>query len=704
MGNNFYYIVDGVVAVNFLFLAVLSLLRRGYKNPTNFIFAMFCIVASLWILTGDFGNDIRIPGEISIISNYISLAAGLAMSILLMIFVVRLAGSARLDNFVNRALIPLWILCGVSGTPLLVASGVVVQGDIYGLVWGPLVGVYLLGLACVFIIMIYAMVYGLRNAVGLRKRQLIATAVGVGFTVPLVLMLSLILPLISGMFWTNQFSAAPALVLVFSIYFGVVRYHLFDIRMAAVRTLAYVLSLLVMVFVYYILASFVEEIILKGNYESSEKAISIGLTIGLLFIFNPIKIFFDHLTNRIFYRGYYKSDEFLARLSRILTSTTDLRRLLERVANEIATTLKSEQVFFFIGTNDGHYVTAGSLHYRQVGKEEAWNIQNYYTKKQKHGVMVISLLDEDDPFRRSMSGHRIELVLPLVQEGAVGYLCLGDHRISHYTKRDIKVLSTVADELIIAIRNTLSIEEVRAANAKLRQLDKAKDEFVSVASHELRTPMTVIRGYVSMLQHEQVGSLNDQQKNIIEKVNASAKTLIDLVNDMLDLAKLEANKLEINLVTSPLDKLVNNSLDKIRLLYNNKGVILKYDNSDPNIQIATDSEKFERIMLNLLSNAYKFTPSGGNAIITTEVNRDKKIVTIRVADTGIGMTPEALESLFKKFSQVDDYLQRQTGGTGLGLVICKQMVEKLGGKIWATSQLNVGSQFMFTLPLNSNQK
>jgi two-component system sensor histidine kinase BarA len=208
--------------------------------------------------------------------------------------------------------------------------------------------------------------------------------------------------------------------------------------------------------------------------------------------------------------------------------------------------------------------------------------------------------------------------------------------------------------------------------------------------------MTVVNGYISMLQREQLGSLNDQQQAVLEKMSSNTRSLINLVNDMLDLSKLEANKLEINLVDSPLDQLINESIDKINVLYGEKGVKLSYDGLKANIK--TDPDKFERILLNLLSNAIKFTPAEGSVTVTSQLDPTTKLVTIAVIDTGIGIAPEALDGLFHKFSQVDNYLQRQTGGTGLGLAICKQMVEKLGGTIGVDSTSGKGSRFWFTMP------
>jgi PAS domain S-box-containing protein len=235
---------------------------------------------------------------------------------------------------------------------------------------------------------------------------------------------------------------------------------------------------------------------------------------------------------------------------------------------------------------------------------------------------------------------------------------------------------------------------------KERTLESEKDEFVSVASHELRTPMTIIRGSIDLLQRESFGPVNDKQSEILGKISNNTKTLIDLINDMLDLSKLEANQLNIDISDNSINDLVNNSLDKIRVLYNSKGIALGFNGIDAKIK--TDPEKFDRILQNLLSNSYKFTPSGGSVVVTSSIDKESRTATISVTDTGIGIPNAALDTLFKKFSQVDNYLQRQSGGTGLGLAICKQLVSKLGGKIWAISSPGAGSKFCFTMPMSDD--
>jgi len=499
--------------------------------------------------------------------------------------------------------------------------------------------------------------------------------------------------------------------------YAMVIHHLFDVKFAIIRSITYSLVLATLAAIYLVIAFLLSMVFDKEAATTWQTISSLITSVFLAFLIQPLKRFFDKITNNIFYKDRYHTDEFYSRLNDALTLNTNLRGILKRASYEIAKTLKCDQVFFFVNTNDGHFVSEGTPHHKQLPKDDAEKISQYCGSD--YHAIAASMLDTNNPLQQLLESHGIEIVLPLTQlNQIVGYLCLGNNLASGYTGRDVKVLNMVADEMVIAVQNALALQkilelnlslkqrisnatkELRTKNAQLRNLDKVKDEFVSVAAHELRTPMTVIRGFLNLLQRKQLGPINKQQYDILGKMDVNTKNLIDLVNNMLDLSKLEANKLTIDLTDNFLSDLVNASLDKISLLYEGKGVDLKYDKES--VRIKTDAEKFQRVIVNLLSNAYKFTPAGGSVTISSKIDDEKRMVTICVADTGIGMPPEDIGRLFKKFSQVDNYLQKTSGGTGLGLSICKQMVEKMGGEIWVESTQGVGSQFYFTAPMSED--
>lgn len=228
-----------------------------------------------------------------------------------------------------------------------------------------------------------------------------------------------------------------------------------------------------------------------------------------------------------------------------------------------------------------------------------------------------------------------------------------------------------------------------------RQLDKMKDEFVSIASHELRTPMTIISGYASLLLEKNMWELNADQEKYLGRIKGNIQHLIDLVNYMLNVSRLEAKKLEVEKQKISLQKFCEEMVDGFKNLYREKNISLTFSAQD--IICNTDPDKLQQILINLLWNAYKFTPKDGSVKLVCEKYGDS--VKFSVEDTGVWIQEKDLKALFRKFSQVNSYLHNKAEGTGLGLSICKMLVELLGGKIGVESQIGKGSVFFFTLPV-----
>ena len=708
------YAIDSVTGLSLAGLAVASLLKKGYKNPINQYFAGFSFTMALFLACKEIG---AYPFFAALNLTAVTFSSSFAGLIFLLLFVTNLVGSHRFNTFIKWASWPLWTICILGLTPF-VTQGIVVHNNdyaVYGVIYGPLIWLYIFGMVYMLILMSFNVIFGLFSTTGVRKRQLAATGIGIALSIPAVILLSLILPIVLNDYSISGFGTMPILILVGCTYYGAIRYQLFDIRSTIVRTLTYVMSTVTLIGIYYLVIAAISLVFLKDTSIMNQSPISTALIVVLLLMFQPTKNFFDKLTGSVFYRGYYSSDDLFARLNQIYSdNTTEMSTLLEKTATEIAKTLKGEQALLFINTGEAKYLTGGTIDHSPLSEENFLKLQAAFATSSQ--TIVCSTLEEDNPIRDLMLKCKIELIVPLIQTKVIGFLCLGEHRSSHYTSRDVKVLNTIAGGLVIAIKNAMSIQEIKdinaanlqqriasatkelsANNAMLRKIDGEKDEFVSVTSHELRTPMTVLSGFINLLQRQQIGPLNEQQQDILTKMASNTKSLINLTNDMLDLSKMEANKSAMDIADVSIKELMGEVLDKTKILYDEKAISLTYEGTDAIIK--TDKAKFERIMTNLLGNANKFTDHGGSVKISSTVDYTTHLATICVADNGIGIPPESISSLFKKFSQVDNHLKRQYGGTGLGLAICKEMVEKMGGTIWATSVHGQGSQFHFTMPL-----
>jgi signal transduction histidine kinase len=302
-------------------------------------------------------------------------------------------------------------------------------------------------------------------------------------------------------------------------------------------------------------------------------------------------------------------------------------------------------------------------------------------------------------------GNKSFLIAPMLWEGkGVGAIYVGRPVTGSFSEKEVALLRTFADQAVIAIQNAKLFREIQEKSAQLevanRQLEvanKHKSDFLANMSHELRTPLNAIIGFSEALMERMFGDMNEKQLDYQKDIHESGKHLLSLINDILDLSKIEAGHMELELSTFHLPTAVSNAVTLIRERALRHGIALGVE-VDPRLgEFQADERKVKQILLNLLSNAVKFTPDGGRVDVSARGDSDK--VEIAVKDTGVGIAPEDQASLFEEFKQLGKDSSRKAEGTGLGLALTKRLVELHGGQILVDSAVGTGSTFRVMLPL-----
>ena len=243
-----------------------------------------------------------------------------------------------------------------------------------------------------------------------------------------------------------------------------------------------------------------------------------------------------------------------------------------------------------------------------------------------------------------------------------------------------------------------SSERISLANAELARATRLKDEFLASMSHELRTPLNAILGLSEALKEEVYGELTQQQHKSLTTIEQSGKHLLELINDILDLSKMESGKMELQVTPVSVESLCHASLTFVKQLAHQNNIKINCAIANNLGDIEVDARRIQQVLINLLSNAVKFTPEGGEVSLEAEADAEGEVLRLSVTDTGIGIAPENLDKLFKPFVQLDSSLSRRYAGTGLGLALVRRIVELHGGSISLESEVGKGSRFTVTLP------
>jgi signal transduction histidine kinase len=319
-------------------------------------------------------------------------------------------------------------------------------------------------------------------------------------------------------------------------------------------------------------------------------------------------------------------------------------------------------------------------------------------------AQITDLLQEQElPIRGirpilSRLGYRSLLSVPLLLEKRImGALTVFRREVGSFSSEVVNLLQTFAAQSALAIQNARLFREIEEKSREIEAANRHKSEFLANMSHELRTPLNAIIGFSEVLQERLFGELNEKQAEYTDDILTSGRHLLSLINEILDLSKVEAGRMELEVATFDLPLAIDNARTFVRERAVKHGINLDVTVDERLGDFTGDERKIKQILLNLLSNAVKFTPEGGR--IGINARQTHRAVEISVSDTGVGIAPEDQARIFEEFRQVGSDNAKKVEGTGLGLTLAKKFVELHGGKMWLESEVGKGSKFFFTLPV-----
>jgi signal transduction histidine kinase len=415
----------------------------------------------------------------------------------------------------------------------------------------------------------------------------------------------------------------------------------------------------------------------------------------------------------------------LQKLSREISTTLEVQQIFKKINNQYVEELGFEKSLAFLWKTlerEFHlYLCLGYSQEESLKIKDAVNAnKDYFLDLIKSGATVSSEFIPEgnnlskNTFNHLFSVHSFIICPVLAQEGDQGFIFVGTQNVeTATTKGDQEFISILANQIGQTLDNArlfektwrsqqeleIKVEErtrqLTQALEEVKKISKRKSDFISSVSHEIRTPLTSIKGYAAIILAGKLGALPEEIHTRLEKINRHSDELVHMVNDLLDISRIESGKVEIKKEALSLRTIADKIMDLFSEQFKSKNISFNSNIPDDCSEIFADRAQIERVFINLVGNALKFTPQNGK--IDINANRANKMIQIDVKDTGFGIPEDAQESIFEEFFRVDNTINQEVKGTGLGLTLVKHIIEAHQGKIWVKSKVGVGSTFSFSL-------
>jgi len=583
-------------------------------------------------------------------------------------------------------------------------------------------------LYCLFSFILLLLKY--HKSSGIQKLRIKWLTFGILTTMFLASVTNIFLPYLFSYYKLQKFAPIFSIILFSSLAYAITRYRLMDIRLVIVRSIAFATIILIITGFYAALSASLGRFLEAFIGTKSDLLVGLIVAFAIAIGYSPIKKMVERATNAFLFKKTYNPDDVITEITEVSASILDLKNMLASMAqtledamhpNGIAFNLLDKQEKLQVTYEHGFGDTI-----REITKGKEKVLPTYFKdSKQIYVIEELKTAYEQGEYKPknkdllyALYEADIALIVPLfTKEKLIGIIAIGNKKSGDlYTKQDLHVLNLISGQAAVGIENALLYQEqklfgvklektvkertaeLRKANIQLEELDEAKSEFISIASHQLRTPLTVIKGYISMILEGSFGKTSKVISENLKKVYSSNERLIGLVEDLLNISRIESGRQEYNFQPINLAELGTTVYDELVQKAKDKGLKLNFTKPSKTLpKVVADSDKLHEVMINFTDNSVKYTPKG--KVDMSIYQKDDNLI-FAVKDTGIGMNEDDKGHLFKKFSRAEGTFLIHTEGTGLGLYVAKMIAESHMGKVWAESEgRGKGSTFYMAIPI-----
>lgn len=694
-----------VLLLNFL-LSLIVLLKNPRKH-INIAFFLFVVSLLAWMVTNYYSNQFADPASALLFNKLIFLSSPYITFSLLYFSLVFPNETTRISRAnLFYAFVPVLISNVLTLSNQVITDITFLENGGTGVVFGPGIVFFATQFILYLIISLVILTFKYIKNKGYERLQMQYLIFGIGTTMVLLVFTNLIIPLVFNNFWFSNVGPFFTLIMVAFISYAIVRHRLLEIKLIIARSVLYTLLIFVIATLYTLGVFVMSSYIFSERIDIKQEISHVLLALFVSFTFVPLRNFIENRTNRLFYKGNYDQHDLVYQLTRIIASTIALEDVTTKTLQKLLSTLRIGHGTFLILKKNRQFdvISKG----KNVGDYDKKTLEIFNSIKR----MVIFDEEQNKKVKSLMRANNIAIVLPLFErDEKVGILLLGDKKTGQiYSQRDIGVLEIFGPAISVAIQNAKSYEaiknfnitlkkevqsatkDLKSANEKLKELGKQKDDFMAIASHELKTPVTSIKLYTQLL-HQKFKKLNDTKSaESVEKMDMQLNKLISLINDLLDVTKIEEGKLQFNFKKFNINKLINEITEEMQLTTKHR--IEKDLGSGGDVY--ADQERIGQVLTNFISNAIKYSPDANKIIIKTT---NGKKLTVSIQDFGMGLAPSEQKKVFERFNRAGQEGKGGMPGLGLGLYISKEIVKRHNGEIWVESKKGKGSTFSFSLPI-----